>query len=264
MEMRGDTNELREADGDSDAVAHRDHKSESEEDDAQPVESDEEESAVKRTVGGSDDEDEPPVNQEEGGASSAGGRARSSDEEEANQRAADSDSELGENQPGSPDPRSTAGSVPQTPARPAGALRDSEEEQEPAGAPGSRWKAVVPSDSEEDTKMRKISTESDEEQQEDEEEHRSASDEGQPGRPQQLVSPSQQLSPWLPGDHPVDLLGLLSRLLRLCLTPLSCLPVCAVKRKKAILSDSEDEEQLDRAGESWCWCWSWCWSWCYW
>lgn len=32
-------------------------------------------------------------------------------------------------------------------------------------------------------------------------------------------------------------------------TVLSCLLLCAVKRKKAILSDSEDEEQLDRAGE---------------
>ncbi|CAG02161.1 unnamed protein product, partial [Tetraodon nigroviridis] len=192
---------------DSDAEgpgADRDHKSESEEEDAQTVESDEEESAVRRTVGGSDDEDERPGKQEEGGASSAEGQGSSSEEEEGKNLAADSDSDREEDKPAarSPDRRPNSDSETEMPARPAEGHMDSEEEehceQEPAGAAGLRWKAGIQSDSEEEAKMKEIPRGSDEEQLE-EEEHRNASDEGRP-----------------------------------------------VKRKKAILSDSEDEEQLDK------------------
>lgn len=194
MKMRADyvsdNNDHREADSDAEGPrADDNHKSESEEYNTQPVESDEEDLSVKCTVGGSDNDNKPPVKHEQGGASSAEGQGSSSEEEERSKMAADSDSDHKQDRPlaGSPDCHSNADSDSdmEMPARPPGHI-DSEEEEhgenESEVGTGVRWKTMMQSDSEEDIMIRKISKGSDEEQEEDD--HGNASDTGQPGTSQ--------------------------------------------------------------------------------
>lgn len=136
-----DDEDHRGGDSDSEAEApggRRDDKSDSETEAPRPADSDED-SPVKRKASGSDDEAESLAkrgasdNEEAGGSSPAKRRGSSSDMEEGPKAAADSDSENeGAKPAASPDRRSNADSDSdtETPARRKAAQIDSEEEEE--------------------------------------------------------------------------------------------------------------------------------------
>ncbi|XP_060903277.1 protein IWS1 homolog isoform X1 [Labrus mixtus] len=207
-----DNEEQRGADSDSEVEAPR------------PADSDDDDSPVKRRMSESDNEESSPVkrsgasdNEEEGGSSPVRRRGSSSDVEETPKAAADSDSEHEDAKPAvSPDHRSNADSDSdtETHARRKAAQIDSDNEEEEkrpeeteggggGGGGGGKWKAVMQSDSEEG-------------EGEGEGKRRKAaagSDEEQEEEPKRQRDDSEDED-----DKPV-------------------------KRKKAILSDSEDEDE---------------------
>lgn len=204
------------SEGEAPQRRHDDDKSDSEAEAPRPADSDDDSSPVKRRMSGSDNEEEEssPVkhrasDNEEGGGSSPPKRRRSSSdmEEEKPKAAADSDSENEDAKPAaSPDRRSNADSDSdtETPARRKAAQIDSEEEEKQEEAQGGGGGG----------KWKSV-MQSDSEEEEEAGRRRkaaTASDgEQQEGEEQKDDSDDEDEKP--------------------------------VKRKKAILSDSEDEDE---------------------
>ncbi|KAM9359074.1 protein IWS1 homolog isoform 2-T2 [Symphorus nematophorus] len=217
-----DNEDHRGADSDSEGEAprgrHDDDKSDSEAEAPRPADSDDDDSSpVKRRISGSDNEDESPVkhgasdNEDGGGSSPAKRRGSSSDMEEDGEdrpkAAADSDSENED-------------------AKPAASNADSDSETE---TPARRKAAQIDSDEDEEEEKRQEETkgggggkwkavmQSDSEEEEEEEGRRRKAAAGSDGE-QQQDEKEQKDDSEDEDEKPV-------------------------KRKKAILSDSEDEDE---------------------
>ncbi|MEQ2249147.1 hypothetical protein ILYODFUR_026298, partial [Ilyodon furcidens] len=268
-----DTEDRRRADSDSNGEAPRGHddKSDSEAEAPRPADSDddtpvkrrmsgsdneeEEESPEKRRTSGSDNEESSPVKrgasdneeaaeEEEEEASPVKRRGSSSeleDGEEAAKAAAQSDSENEEEKAAaSPDRRSDSDSDTEKPAKRKAAQMDSEEEEEEKqeeeeGERGGKWKGVMESDSEEEEdagRRKKAAAGSDEEQHNEEKKQRDDSDEEdeKPGTELRL-------------DHLSHTETFRTTYYNIKVGGGSASGPLSVKRKKAVLSDSEDEDE---------------------